>query len=41
GTKNEREGIVIRSRDGLYSPTLKGRLSFKVLSNRFLLTEKD
>lgn len=41
GTKNEREGIVVRARDGRYSPTLEGRLSFKVLSNRFLLTEKE
>jgi hypothetical protein len=41
GTTNEREGIVIRPRDGRYSPTLGGRLSFKVISNRYLLAEKD
>jgi RNA ligase (TIGR02306 family) len=40
GTMNEREGIVVRPRDGdLYSPLLGGRLSFKAISNRFLLAE--
>lgn len=40
GTKNEREGIVVRPRDGeVFSPTLNGRLSFKAISNRFLLAE--
>jgi len=40
GTKNEREGIVVRPRDGeIFSPTLNGRLSFKAISNRFLLAE--
>jgi len=40
GTKHEREGIVIRPRDGdRFSPTLNGRLSFKAISNRFLLAE--
>lgn len=37
GTKNEREGIVIRPKTERFSPTLKGRLSFKAISNRFLL----
>lgn len=40
GTKHEREGIVIRPRDGdRFSATLNGRLSFKAISNRFLLVE--
>lgn len=40
GTKNEREGIVIRPRDGeLVSRRLQGRLSFKAISNKFLLAE--
>ncbi len=37
GTSNEREGIVIRALSGEPSPTLGGRLSFKAISNRFLL----
>lgn len=41
GTKNNREGLVIRHRYGMYSPTLQGRLSFKVISNRFLLKDED
>lgn len=41
GTRNEREGVVIRPRRGLHSPTLGGRLSFKAISNRYLLAEKD
>jgi len=40
GTKNEREGIVIRPQDPMYSPTLQGHLSFKAISNRYLLGEK-
>ena len=39
GTKNEREGIVVRSVDNMYSEALKGRLSFKVISNKYLLKE--
>ena len=31
------EGIVVRSMREEYSPTLQGRLSFKVVSNRYLL----
>lgn len=41
GTQNEREGIVVRPLEERYSPRLKGRLSFKVISNRFLLKETD
>ena len=41
GTKNEREGVVIRARDERRSATLQGRLSFKAISNRYLLAEKD
>lgn len=41
GTSNEREGVVIRPRRETYSPTLNGRLSFKAISNRFLLKEQD
>lgn len=40
GTSNEREGIVIRPRTEQFSPTLGGRLSFKAISNRFLLKEE-
>ena len=36
-TNNNREGIVIRSRENVYSSILKGRTSFKVISNRYLL----
>ena len=39
GTSNQREGLVIRPLQELYSPTLAGRLSFKVLNNVFLLAE--
>ena len=41
GTSNEREGIVIRSPVERHSEVLAGRLSFKAISNRFLLKEKD
>ena len=37
GTNHEREGLVVRPRHETLSPTLNGRLSFKVISNRFLL----
>ena len=37
GTNNNREGLVIRPRQEAIRPTLNGRLSFKVMSNRFLL----
>jgi RNA ligase (TIGR02306 family) len=41
GTTNEREGIVIRPRRETFSAVLGGRLSFKAISNRFLLKETD
>jgi RNA ligase (TIGR02306 family) len=41
GTKNQREGIVVRPKDETFSPTLAGRLSFKAISNRYLLDERD
>jgi RNA ligase (TIGR02306 family) len=41
GTSNEREGIVIRPREERQSATLGGRLSFKAISNRYLLAERD
>ena len=41
GTKNEREGVVVRPRAERASPTLLGRLSFKAISNRYLLAERD
>ncbi len=39
GTSNEREGIVVRPRGERFSEALNGRLSFKAISNRFLLKE--
>lgn len=41
GTKNRKEGIVIRPIEEAHSPTLSGRLSFKVISNDFLLKDED
>ena len=42
GTKNQREGIVIRPRVAQRSDVLGGsRLSFKAISNRYLLDERD
>lgn len=41
GTKNEREGIVVRPLTTRHSRVLGGRLSFKVISNKFLLREED
>ncbi len=41
GTSHEREGIVIRPRREMNSVALAGRLSFKAISNRFLLKEGD
>lgn len=40
GTTNRREGVVIRAHRQHYSPTLQGRLSFKVLNNDFLLKDE-
>ena len=39
GTENQREGNVWRPTEPCYSETLNGRLSFKVLNNKFLLKE--
>ncbi len=41
GTQNEREGIVIRPLTESTSQILGGRLSFKAISNRFLLKGGD
>lgn len=41
GTKNEREGVVVRPVETIGSTILCGRFSFKAISNRFLLKEKD
>ncbi len=40
-TNNEREGIVIRPQEERFSEVLNGRLSFKAISNRFLLKNGD
>ena len=41
GTKNEREGIVIRDLESSRSKTLDGALlSFKVINNKYLLKEE-
>ncbi len=37
GTDHAKEGIVIRPINEIHSRTLQGRLSFKVISNKFLL----
>lgn len=37
GTKNPREGIVIRPIEGCYSKILRGRLSVKVINNDYLI----
>ena len=39
-TKRHREGIVVRPLKEMYSSTLKGRMSFKVINNDFLLKEE-
>ena len=41
GTNNNREGIVIRTTEGLYSPSLQGRFSIKVVNNDFLLKGEE
>lgn len=38
GTANEREGIVVRPETHTHSRILGGALSFKVISNKFLLS---
>ena len=40
-TRGEREGLVVRPQEERFSPTLNGRLSFKAISNRFLLKEGE
>ena len=40
-TSNQREGIVIRPTTPMRSTALGGRLSFKAISNRYLLDERD
>jgi hypothetical protein len=39
GTGNQREGIVVRPLEPVYSNVLRTRLSFKVLSNEYLVKE--
>jgi RNA ligase (TIGR02306 family) len=41
GTTNQREGIVIRATAPAHSEVLNGRLSFKAISNAYLLDERD
>ena len=41
GTKNRKEGVVVRPLDEAPSATLGGRLSFKVINNDFLLKDED
>lgn len=41
GTKNRKEGIVVRPLNEARSEALGGRLSFKIISNEFLLKEED
>lgn len=41
GTSNQREGLVIRPVTPMRSTVLGGRLSFKAISNRYLLDERD
>ncbi len=41
GTHNEREGVVVRPQTEMQSAVLGGRLSFKAISNRFLLKDGD
>jgi RNA ligase (TIGR02306 family) len=41
GTKQRKEGIVIRPLVETLSPSLGGRLSFKVINNDFLLKDED
>lgn len=41
GTKNRKEGIVVRPLNESRSEVLSGRLSFKVINNEFLLKDED
>ena len=40
-TKNLKEGIVIRTVEEEYSKVMRGRSSFKVVSNEFLIRNKE
>jgi RNA ligase (TIGR02306 family) len=41
GTSQQREGLVVRSKLPMRSTVLGGRMSFKAISNRYLLDERD
>ncbi len=41
GTRNRKEGIVVRPLHDAPSATLGGRMSFKVINNEFLLKDED
>jgi len=41
GSNNNREGIVVRSTENIYSNTNKGRMSFKVINNSYLLKDEE
>lgn len=41
GTRNRKEGIVVRPLEETVSATLGGRLSFKVINNDYLLKDED
>lgn len=41
GTKNRKEGIVVRTLEESRSEVLAGRMSFKVINNDFLLKDED
>ncbi len=41
GTKNRKEGIVVRPIEEAQSAVLGGRMSFKVINNEFLLKDED
>jgi ATP-dependent RNA circularization protein (DNA/RNA ligase family) len=41
GTRSRKEGIVVRPLVERHSPTLGGRLSFKIINNEFLLKDED
>jgi len=41
GTRNRKEGIVVRPLVETPSATLSGRLSFKVINNDYLLKDED
>lgn len=40
-TDQQREGVVVRPINPVYSPTISGRLSFKVINNLYLLSGGD